>query len=570
MFLCCCSHLVARQQNNMCLLLLSTNDTLSCVYNHQARTDDRDAMSGADEESSAETSHTKASAITKKTSKPRKSERRKQPQSFKNAPFGTVVHPGSAVDHGYVSSHTGYYSSGYETEYPSLQGEEEFTRILGQPEISAVGYTVANGQYPHPPLSSSSHMMDSTPPNVKASRQKGGGLAMPAGQMVPNPGSHHPVHHAYPQFSQPALQTQFLPSFQCCPSSQSRLSSFPQQEIQYPHSTMQHALPMNNENSPPINAHSGKFLVPSHPKVSGYPGTSFRSISPPKAGTSTSRKSPSDDGSVISSFRSSLHTNSYSTFSSNSSRVSSPCSNSGRSDTLRAHQPRSPQHNHMKTSSCNRGDPNFPLKHSVQMYYMTKQDVGRRHSEDFSDSVSTRTWLHSSHSSRYSHTSSELSDDFLDSLPTDFTRRDSFSKMQPLPLPESMQQQFSALSVRVEYTQENGNMGMELGPPNGNMDTTYNHPINDIHDPTPGTFPLHHFDTNTSVALSYPNHQLSPDGGFFSQGLSDEGFDTLGSAFYNGAPVSTPNMAVGNMSSFASTLAEETQYLENLLNSQVR
>ena len=104
---------------------------------------------------------------------------------------------------------------------------------------------------------------------------------MPAGQNVPNPVP-HPVHHAYPPFSQPSLQTQFLPSFQCCPSSQSRLSSFPQQEIQYPHSTMpqQHALPMNNENSPPINAHSGtisdysgKFLVPSHPKVSGYTGT---------------------------------------------------------------------------------------------------------------------------------------------------------------------------------------------------------------------------------------------------------------------------------------------------------
>ena len=564
----------------MCLLLLSMYDTFSYFYDHQARTDDRDAMSGADEESSVETNSTKASSSTKKPNKPRKSERRKQPQSFKNAPFGTVVHPGSAVDHGYVSS---YYSSGYETEYPSLQGDEEFTRILrqqsvgGQPEISPVGYTVANGQYPHPPLSSSSLMMDSTSPNVKASRQKGGGLAMPAGQNVPNPVP-HPVHHAYPPFSQPSLQTQFLPSFQCCPSNQSRLSSFPQQEIQYPHSTMQqqHALPMNNENSPPINAHSGtmsdypgKFLVPSHPKVSGYTGTSFRSISPPKAGT-TSRKSPSDDGSVISSFRSSLHTNSYSTFSSNSSRVSSPCSNSGRSDTLRAHPPRSPQHNHMKTSSCNRGDPNFPLKHSVRMYYTTKQDVGRRHSDEFSDCVSTRTWLHSSHSSRYSHTSSELSDDFLDSLPTDFSRRDSFSKMQPLPLPESMQQQFSALSVRVEFTQENGNMGMELGPPNGTMDTTYNHPINDIHDTTPGTFPLHHFDTNTSAALSYPNHQLSPDGGFFSQGLSDEGFDTLGSAFYNGAPVSTPNMAVGNMSSFASTLAEETQYLENLLNSQVR
>ena len=558
-------------------------------------------MSGADEESSAETSSMKSSSSSRKPNKPRKSEKRKQPQSFKNTPFGRKVHSGSAVDHGYisggsqgyVSSHTGYNSSGYETEYPSLQGDEEITRILqqqsagDQPDIS---YSVASGQYPHPTLSSN-HLMDSKAPNVKASRQKGGGLAMPAGQNIPNPVP-HPVYHAYPQYLQQSRQNQALSSFQCCPSSQSGLSSFPQQELHYAHSTtqQQHALPINNENSPPINAHSGttpdyngNFLAPNHRKLSGtassgYSSVSFRSFSPPKPGTN-SRKSPSDDSSVVSSFRSSLHTTSYSTFSSNSSRVSSPCSNSGRSDTLRPQPPESPLQN-PKPPTSNRGDLNCPLRYSVRMNSYTSKQVpyqnGRRHSDELSESSSTRTWLYSSQSSRYSHTSSELSDEFLDSLPTDFSRRDSFSKVQPLPLPESMQQQFSALSVGMEYSQENGDMGMELSLSNGSTDAAYSQMTvsgsNDIHSSAQGTFPLHHFSTNAGSSLSYPNDQsqLNADVGLYSQGLGDDGFDTLGTAFFSGIRVSTPNMVVGNMASFANTLTEETQYFENLLNSQIR
>jgi len=568
-------------------------------------------MSGADEESSAETSSMKSSSSSKKPNKPRKSDKRKQPQSFKNTPFGRKVHSGSAVDHGYisggsqgyVSSHTGYNSSGYETEYPSLQGDEDFTRILqqqrvgDQPDISPVGYTVSSGQYPHQTLLPSNHLMDSKAPNVKASRQKGGGLAMPAGQNMPNPVP-HPVYHAYPQYLQQSRQNQVLSSFQCCPSNQSGLSSFPQQELHYPHSTAhQHALPINNENSPPINTHSGtapdyngNFLAPNHRKLSGtassgYSSVSFRSFSPPKPGN-ISRKSPSDDSSVVSSFRSSLHTASYSTFSSNSSRVSSPCSNSGRSDTLRPHPPESPLQNHsvpQKPSTSNRGDLNCPLKYSLRMNSYTSKQVpyhnGRRHSDELSESSSTRTWLYSSQSSRYSHTSSELSDEFLDSLPTDFNRRDSFSKVQPLPLPESMQQQFSALSVGMEYSQENGDMGMELSLTNGSTDAAYNHPSqlavsgsNGIHTSAQGTFPLHHFNTNTGSSLSYPSDQsqINGDDGLYGQGLGDDGFDTLGTAFFSGIRVNTPNMAVGNMASFASTLTEETQYLENLLNSQIR
>ena len=142
-----------------------------------------------------------------------------------------------------------------------------------------------------------------------------------------------------------------------------------------------------------------------------------------------------------------------------------------------------------------------------------------------------------------------------------------------------MQQQFSALSVGMEYSQENGDMGMELSLTNGSTDAAYNHPSqlavsgsNDIHTSAQGTFPLHHFNTNTGSSLSYPSDQsqINGDDGLYGQGLGDDGFDTLGTAFFGGIRVNTPNMAVGNMASFASTLTEETQYLENLLNSQIR
>jgi len=142
-----------------------------------------------------------------------------------------------------------------------------------------------------------------------------------------------------------------------------------------------------------------------------------------------------------------------------------------------------------------------------------------------------------------------------------------------------MQQQFSALSVGMEYSQENGDTGMELSLTNGSTDAAYNHPSqlavsgsNGIHTLAQGTFPLHHFNTNTGSSLSYPSDQsqINGDDGLYGQGLGDDGFDTLGTAFFSGIRVNTPNMAVGNMASFASTLTEETQYLENLLNSQIR
>ena len=544
-------------------------------------------MSGADEESSAETYSTKSSSSSRKSLKPKKSEKKRSDSNTKTNPFGMRIHPGSAADHGYtsggsqgyVSSHTtGYNSSGYETEYPSLRGEEEITHILQHqtlsdpPETSLTYPPAANQHYSsltnHMPPSS--HMMN---PNVKASRQRGGGLAMPAGRNIHAnppllPAYQHPQHHHYSQ-SRP---NPFPHSFQSCPSSQSGLSPLLPQEP-HPHSAIIQ-MGINNENSPPINPHHGTSSQ-EHPSnlldprkqtetaSSGY--SSFRGYSPPKAG-SVSRKSPSDDGSVIAgSLRSSLLTNSYSTFSSNSSRLSSPCSNSGRSDTMRQHlqSPLPPQFMVQRPPPGPKGESGYNLKHSLRVNsYPSKPNAAylRRHSDV--DELSERSW--NTYSSQSSHYSYELSDEQLDSLPMDI-RRNSFSKNQPLPLPESMQHDFSG--VGMEYGLQNGDPNASYLNEPSPMQIGVNdiHDSNDVHAHLTGTLPLRHFDVDSEMSHSFPSHpaELSPLGGLFDQG--PHGTNTY--IFDNSQPT---NMVVGNMASFASSLPEETQYLENLLHSQVK
>ena len=152
---------------------------------------------------------------------------------------------------------------------------------------------------------------------------------MPAGRNVHQPPPHqqHTLHHSHPHarnhpshFSR-SHPMHYQPSFQSCPSSQSGLSGLPEP---HPLPSTNHLMSASNENSPPINAHPlpgqefGASYLPSHLRKpsssSGYSSTSLRSVSPPKAGT-YNRKSPSDDSSVSASLRSSLLTNSYSTFS---------------------------------------------------------------------------------------------------------------------------------------------------------------------------------------------------------------------------------------------------------------
>ena len=510
-------------------------------------------MSGADEESSAETGSTRSSTSSKKSTKPRKSEKRKSNPVLRtsNAPpfAGQTADHGyvSGGSQGYVSSQTGYNSSGYDTENPSLSGEgpEEITRILRGQTLSDPA-DVATSRPPHffqqtNPVNSSSHVTDYMTPNVRASRQKDGGLMMPAGQAM-NPLPPKPLHAQAPphQYSQwPSHSTHFQPSFQ------SGFSNFNSPHSHNLSSSQPPILPARNEASVPINAHhivGGDFTgngKVSRTASSGY--SSFRSMSPTKNGTVNS-KSPSDDCSIFSSsVRSSNITNSYSTFSSNSSRLSSPCSNSGQSDSIRPHPPRSPLHEQLT---------NFPLRQAIRMTnsYPPKQaqTYSRRNSDNLSDSG--RSWQFSSQSSRYSYSGSELSDDLLDSLPSN-VRRDSFSKNQPLPLPESMQHDFSPMDMPYG-TEQNGTMGMDFGvQSNGplfqNVEPDHLNP----------TFPLHHFDNGYS------------QDGLFDQGSGD-GYETL----FNGMRTLSPsNMVVGDMASFVGSLPEETQYFEQLmLGSQVK
>lgn len=587
----------------------------TCQASKRARTDDRDAMSGADDESAAETASnhsgagsSRSAASTKRTNKSKKStEKKKSDSSASNrgAPFG--MRPGGSVpDNGYISGGsqgyissqtTGYNSSGYETEFP--RGEEEISHILQQQTLSdptdfnsisltypPAAHVGGRGHYQYhngmpPSGSGGGHVISHMPPNGKASRQKGGELMMPAGRNVPH--HQHTLHHSHPHTHHTHHPSHFSrshpmpyqPSFQSCPSSQSGLSGLPEP---HPLPSTSHLMSASSENSPPINAHPpppgqefGASFLPSHLRKpsssSGYSSTSYRSASPPKAST-YNRKSPSDDSSVSASYRSSLLTTSYSTFSdSTGSRLSSPCSNSGQSDTLRLHQPQSPLPAQFLPPNPPGGpaktrDSGFPLKHNVRVSSFPGGGQNRRRSDDL---CSERSWqsTFSSHSSRYSFTS-ELSDDLLDSLPSN-SRRSSFAKTQPLPLPESMQNEF-------ELKQD------------GNGDTTY------LDNPSPmqigmgdgvgreqipgtGTLPLHHFDDSFQQAgflselsqVSDVNHV-----GIFSGGGLGENYDAMQGTYFDGLQAASPNMVLGDMATFTNSLPGETHYLESLLNSQVK
>ena len=324
------------------------------------------------------------------------------------------------------------------------------------------------------------------------------------------------------------------------------------------------------------------------PASSGY--SSFRSFSPPKAGM-ISRKSPSDidENSVISSsFRSnSLHANSYSTFSSNSSRVSSPCSNSGRSDTLRQpHPSQSPMSFMVPKAPQTMDSGGYPLmrqtlrmnhhpsayqsrQHSVAPPQATTTTPRVRQSDENSESSSRSTRQYSSHSSRYSFSGSELSDELLDSLPS--SRRNSFTKNNPLPLPESMQRQFSeALDFHSGSAAGDDNMGMEFSPQSnsggggggggGGYHVNHQIQLSGLSDSSQAsenlqpTLPLHHYDNGFTQSM------------YGDSSASNDSYDVL----FSEVRAMSPNMVLGDMASFANTLPDETHYLEEILNGPVK
>ena len=600
-------------------------------------------MSGADEESSAETASTKSTSSnsSKKSTKPKKTEKRKStnPPSLRASNAGpafTIQQQASSTlsgdngyvsggSQGYMSSHAGYMSSsGYDTEHHSVHGEgpEEIARILQEQRLSDP-HDMAGSQFiPHSQdhmTSTASHVTS----NLKVGRQRGEDMMMhgmmPHQQMVASPNQFQQQLSPFTAASQAGF-----PSFNPTPphddSSIHPGGIFGDNSMASHLSPQQLSLSGNDMNSsfpgsvPPHNG--GKA---SRNSSSGY--SSFRSSSPNKhlPVGNVNRKSPSDDGSV--SLRGSLMTNSYSTFSSNSSRVSSPSSTSGRSDPLRPYPPHmapnllamTPHSQHIQANtpgaaggahfempSAESMGMGYPLRHSLRMsnsYPQKQQPYVRRNSQDNSydsqSDSSARSWQHSSQSSRYSFARSELSDEQIEKLPTTF-RRDSFSKNQPLPLPESMQQDFSpgvVAGMGMEFEQ-NGTLGMDFI----NTSTAADHqsqqqsqpsPMqlnNNISDPSTTTAGSHHMPHVSTLPLHHLDHSaasLSPVGRtmfaasqvntMFSQdsGINDDVF--FGG--HSGTTMRTmpsPNMALGDMASFANSLPEETQYLEQLLTHQVK
>ena len=185
-------------------------------------------------------------------------------------------------------------------------------------------------------------------------------------------------------------------------------------------------------------------------------------------------------------------------------------------------------------------------------------------------------------SSRYSFATSELSDEQIEKLLTTF-RRDSFSKNQSLPLPKYMQQEFYPVvaGMGMEFEQ-NGGLGMDFINITPADQQSQPSPMQlNVSDPATSTtgshmhvstLPLHHLDHSTASLspVMFAASQVNTQGTMFSQdsGINDDVFFGGHSTTMRTMP--SPNMALGDMVSFANSLPEETQYLEQLLTNQVK
>ncbi len=480
---------------------------------------------------------------TRKTSKTRKSEKRKTnapPSAPSAANAFSPAHPqlsgGGMSDHGYFSGGSQSYNSSQlsysnslpesESEYPKVRGDEELSQILQQQRLSDPTDGASSIQQSNLGLANSVRLPpgEHVNPNVRASRQNFGGLTLPAG-----------IHHTPPPSH---LQHIHSPSYRS--STHSKYSQFQfshgNQQTNNIRTTLTSNLPSTQQ-----NAYSN----------------GRRTIS---NGATGNRKSPSDDSSVVSgSLRSSIMTNSHSTFSSNSSRVSSPCSNSGPNEMLRSHPPASPRFNFVNTSlHAQVNDGGYPRD-----TYARRQSGG--------DTWSERSWK-SSQSSRYSFTGSELSDDLLENLPT--STRKSFTKMQPLPLPQSMQS-FNGMECGNGSLRDEQGM-MDFLPSQQMPNSDPQSFLSQIQPDNPGqsnsdpfaTLPLHHIDGNqAAMDVARGNGFSALHTTIFSQEAPNE-YDLI----FNDLPytASTSNMMMGDMSSFAATLSEETQYFEHMISSRVK
>lgn len=214
------------------------------------------------------------------------------------------------------------------------------------------------------------------------------------------------------------------------------------------------------------------------------------------------------------------YSNSRSSFSPYSSRVSSAAGSSNGHDNSissnvshRSIQP--PNHIlHPPHQSLNSIQP-FDLKYTPHYY--------KRQSDEMS--------MRSSHSSRYS--GSEYSDDYCTHLPV---QHNAFSPHQPLPFPQSMQQDFLVTPATTAGYYN------KTSPPK--VDTIHNSGAqSEPSDVTGGSLPLRHYELGPTDA-------------------SKASIAIPEAVFYERA--SSPNMVIGSMSTFTEQLHQESMLLGGL------
>lgn len=522
-------------------------------------------MSGADEESCSEScpvssttgnsGSVSGSHAPSKAKKAGSKSRRKSSTSSTNRgglSGDTGYGSGGSQPGGYVSGESqtgsqGGYTS-YEdacSDYSGMQ-EEEISRILQEQRLS-------------------------DPADLSGSWGSGGGVQKGRGT-----GHHHHHHHHHHHMQTGVNGGYQFQAFQTSPLSPPTQQYVPHLLGPTPTTSGSSA---NPQQPPPPQQQQRQVLEMTAPNH----GLDFRNNHTPSASSGyssfrSSEKSPDDiDGaSVISSgLRSNPMTTSLSTFSSNSSRVSSPCSTGdSRGMALfpgHAHMMGAGHHHHHQhhrgtagTEMDVGGVGGFPSKHSLRNSYSQQQQQQARHAHQqqqqqhrHSDEVSnssSRAWTYSSQSSRYS----ELSDDILENLPNGEERRNSFSKNMPLPLPESMQQNFNAGS--------SGNGGFGNGE----------HPGMGFRQQQSSTMPLCHFDNSDGFSGGSGLSQHLQDGVFSQESahLSGDAYISRIQHHHLSSPSNSlvspgSNMVLGTMDTFSQALSEESQYYETMY-SQVK
>lgn len=460
---------------------------------------------------------TKTSQTTKKTNRSRKNERKKKTDEVK--PHQPIPNNSQGFDLGYMSGgsqctpglvttvigHTplsGYNSSGYDTEYPSLQDDHCI------PPLVPIMNSQSDSLYRNPEDQQMEVKMEQfSPPSQGRERS-----FMHQPSYPPNYKTSGNVRNRSSRFKPSNLQT--LPEIQTMGPTANNIRDY-------------------SHNPPAYHLH--ETLSNGYPSFMGSPSQGM--VCGVNDETSSIVSSLTSSGHQPSLRESDLSSSSHSSFSTLSSRLSSPLSNHQRDFTKSSHQ----DHRSLKP-------PDLVLKSRFQSYpsvqmsdikHMPQNHYYHRHSDEVS--------IRSSHSSRYSASGSEYSDDYHTSPsvlgppplpelhPTDFNPR------HPLPLPQSMQTNF------VNVTTPNSqpiSMAMD-------QHSQYLQPsssINDIHSPesysdscSGGSIPLQHF-------WHSPPSQKVPLPMIFDTHIRSE----------------SPNMIIGNMSLFSDQLQHENLLFESL------